>query len=126
MAIHIKCPNGHGLTAKESNAGKTGKCPICKAPVTIPVLLNSHISDSAILDILGGGGNISGTRVSSVSSPKVTATTTTVVASNVRTQAIGSTSLPHTKVCPSCEREIDMGYYICPHCHTYITGLNDF
>lgn len=126
MAIHIKCPNGHGLTAKESNAGKTGKCPVCKAPVKIPVLLESHLSDSAILDILGGSGNISGACVSATVTPKVMTKTSTAGAGNGQTHSTGSATLPHTKVCPSCEREIDMGYHICPHCHTYITGLNDF
>jgi ribosomal protein L32 len=37
-----------------------------------------------------------------------------------------SVSMPHFKKCPNCEREIDMGYHICPFCHTYITGLNEF
>jgi hypothetical protein len=37
-----------------------------------------------------------------------------------------SAMLPHLKVCPNCETEIDMGYHICPHCYTYISGLDDF
>lgn len=125
MPIQLKCPNGHHLTAKESNAGKTGKCPVCKAPVSIPVLHRTTMTDSAVVRILGNPDN-----------PKVTKVGTTVTPMKKPVERLrpkpadapsgSSISLPHVKLCPSCEREIDMGYHICPHCHTYITGLNDF
>ena len=116
MPIPLTCPNGHHLTAKESNAGKTGKCPVCKAVVNIPVLHQTVISDSAIMNILGdpdlaGKGAVGTTVAQQKKAPSRTSSTV---------------SMPHTKSCPSCEQEIDMGYHICPHCHTYITGLNDF
>lgn len=122
MPIQLKCPNGHHLTAKESNAGKTGKCPVCKAAVSIPVLHQTAITDSAIMSILGdpsmakkpGGGT-------TVAPPKKN-----VAVQTKNTTAGSSISMPHVKLCPNCEREIDLGYHICPHCHTYITGLNDF
>jgi hypothetical protein len=38
----------------------------------------------------------------------------------------GDAASSHIKVCPNCEKEMDVGYRICPHCHTYITGANDF
>jgi hypothetical protein len=30
------------------------------------------------------------------------------------------------KSCPNCERRIDIGYQVCPHCRAAIRGLNDF
>ena len=121
MPITVSCPNGHQLTAQESNAGKTGKCPICKAAISIPVLHQSEISESAIMHILGNPEPQSRSRVGTVIAPPKRATVPKAAKSTP-----SSATLPHIKLCPSCEREIDMGYHICPHCHTYITGLNDF
>jgi uncharacterized paraquat-inducible protein A len=124
MPIQLKCPNGHHLTAKESNAGKTGKCPVCKAAVNIPVLHQRVITDSAVVSILGNPGSVKkdnkvGTTISPIKKKPVI--------SPLGQQSSSSSSVsPHVRFCPSCEREIDMGYHICPHCHTYITGLNDF
>ena len=124
MPITLKCPNGHSLTAHESNAGKKGKCPVCKEPVSIPASNQPEISDSAIMHILGNAESQTRSRVGATVTPPRRA----AVPRPVRSSASSSSSvtLPHTKLCPSCEREIDMGYHICPHCHTYITGLNDF
>lgn len=123
MPIQLMCPNGHHLTAKESNAGKTGKCPVCKAAVSIPVLHQTAISDSAIMSILGDPMMPKQTRVGTTVLP----TKKKVVPPKPRsTESPSSITMPHIKTCPNCEREIDMGYHICPFCHTYITGLNDF
>lgn len=108
MTIQLKCPNGHNLTAKESNAGKTGKCPICHAAVRIPP---KPITESAIMSILSDIDTQQKSRI--------------INAKNRETPS-SSVSMPHFKKCPNCEREIDMGYHICPFCHTYITGLNEF
>ncbi len=117
MPIQLICPNGHHLTAKESNAGKTGKCPVCKAAVTIPVLHQTVISDSAVMNILGNPEPLR--------KPSMVGATVAVPKDMPRSSP-SSITMPHMKLCPSCEQEIDMGYHICPHCHTYITGLNDF
>lgn len=129
MPISLKCPNGHHLTAKESNAGKTGKCPVCKAAVSIPVLHQTEISESAIMHILGNPEQQPNSKVgTTVAPPKPVPPPkpTPVAAAKAASSSSSSATLPHIKLCPSCEREIDMGYHICPHCHTYITGLNDF
>ena len=34
--IKFQCPNGHPLTAPESAAGKSGKCPKCNSPFVVP------------------------------------------------------------------------------------------
>jgi hypothetical protein len=123
MPIQLKCPNGHHLAAKESNAGKTGKCPVCKAAVNIPVLHPQVVTDSAVVSILGDPGSVKKDKVGTTISP---IKKKTVVSPLGQLSSSASSALPHVRICPSCEQEIDMGYHICPHCHTYITGLNDF
>ena len=129
MPIQLVCPNGHHLTTKEDNAGKTGKCPKCKVAVSIPVK-KIIASDSVVMSILGDANlpNQKQTARKVVPpKPTVSASGTPKNASRVNGSVSSSSAmLPHLKVCPNCEREIDMGYHICPHCHTYITGLNDF
>ncbi len=121
MPIELTCPNGHRLVAKDSNAGRKGKCPVCKVSVTIPMVKTAGLTDSAIVNLLGEPGftktNVpppSGHRDGMASPHGVTSTTSTLPPK------------PNVKCCPSCDREIDLGYHICPHCHTYIKGLNDF
>jgi hypothetical protein len=116
VPIQLKCPNGHTLSAKESNAGKTGKCPVCKASVRIPLLHQTGVSDSSIVRILGDPSTIRKNRSNTVAPARPAAAL----------QTVNAAALPHIKLCPNCEREIDTGYHICPHCRTYITGLNDF
>ena len=36
MSIRCVCPNGHPLTVSDSLAGKSGLCPLCRAPVRVP------------------------------------------------------------------------------------------
>jgi len=122
----MKCPNGHTLTAKESNAGKTGKCPLCKTSVNIPVLHPPVISDSAVMEFLGNAEPQGRPRVGTTVAPPRPAVAPKAVKSSSSSSSSSSVTLPHIKLCPSCEREIAMGYHICPYCHTYITGLNDF
>ena len=121
MAIHIKCPNGHNLTAKESNAGKSGKCPVCKCPVIIPAVKQEVLTESAVLDILGDpeprAASYSSMASSFASVPQKT---------NFGRSVASTTVLPTSKTCTNCERDIDIGYHICPYCHTYLTGLSEF
>jgi len=119
MTIQLVCPNGHRLTAKESNAGKTGKCPVCQSPVSIPIPSRSVTADSGIIVAVLGELNAQSAqqRVGrTVLAPKRPSTG----------PAKESSVLARTKVCPNCERDIDLGYHICPHCHAYLTGLNEF
>ena len=117
MSITVLCPNGHRLVANDDNAGKTGRCPECKATVSIPLRRTDYLSETAILSILGAPA----------SSPKSN------IADDLGEFAAmaGGTGkkVQHhgpVKMCPSCDREIDTGYHICPHCHTYISTLSDF
>ncbi len=125
VPIELTCPNGHRLTAKDANAGRKGKCPVCKASVTIPMITRAKISESAIISILGtpalGGSTSKKTGQIGKNQASSEGQATPASASSE-----ASVSRPHVKLCPSCEQEIDLGYHICPHCHTYIKGLNDF
>jgi ribosomal protein L32 len=126
MPIQLHCPNGHHLTAKESNAGKTGKCPVCKAPVHIPVPERNLITDSAVMSILGEMNTQPSPRVGTTIIPSRRQTLVAAHSRRSSPDPSPSTIMPHVKLCPNCEKEIDLGYHICPYCHTYITGLNDF
>ncbi|MDR3233799.1 MAG: hypothetical protein LBT46_09090 [Planctomycetaceae bacterium] len=120
MPIETYCPNGHHLKTDEANAGKTGKCPVCKADVIIsqppvpPPKMSGNdkppVSESAVVRILGDL-NVGDSRVGK-----------TVMASRRPEPA----AVPHLKTCPNCDRDIDPGYQICPHCQKQLAGLNEF
>jgi len=118
MAIHIKCPNGHSLTTKESSAGKKGKCPVCKCVIDIPK--QSVLTESAVLDILGDPEPT--TSVYAMTEALFTAVETqdTPQPSGGRPSLAPGMVPSSTKTCANCERDIDSRYQICPHCKTYL------
>ena len=115
MTITVLCPNGHRLNADNNNAGKTGRCPVCKATVSIPLRRTDYLSETAILSILG-------------TPPQKNNASNIADDLGEFAAMTGKKTLLHThvKLCPSCDREIDTGYHICPHCQTYISTLSDF
>ena len=117
MPIELICPNGHRLTAKESSAGKSGKCPVCQASVTIPIPNRAPTADSAIVVAVLGELNAQS------ASQQVGKT---VLAPKRAASVRDSSTQARIKICPNCQRDIDMGYHVCPHCHAYLTGLNEF
>jgi len=116
MSITVHCPQGHRLVTHDDHAGKAGRCPVCKAIVSIPPPHTGNLSETAILGILG--------------SPKPKESTIAddldEFAAMAGYPAKKQQQQSQQKLCPSCDREIDTGYHICPHCHTYISSLNDF
>jgi len=117
MTITVHCPNGHRLVANDDNAGKTGRCPVCKATISIPLPHADFLSETAILGILG----------TPVSRPQSNiADDLGEFAAMAGHSGAKPQHHPHLKLCPSCDREIDTGYHICPHCQTYISTLSDF
>jgi hypothetical protein len=40
MSIQLTCPSGHTLTIADTWAGRAGRCPVCKAPVQVPVAVS--------------------------------------------------------------------------------------
>ena len=118
MAIHIKCPNGHSLTTKESSAGKKGKCPVCKCVIDIPK--QSVLTESAVMDILGDPEPT--TSVYAMTESLFTAIETQDMPppSADRPPVASVPVSSSTRTCPNCERDIDSRYHICPHCKTYL------
>jgi len=111
MSIQVVCPNGHSLKAKDALAGKSGLCPVCKAPVKVPHGEKPEVSEDKILDILGtqppgqGRGRVD--------------------APGGAQRAVGEGHVPPKKSCGRCNREIPARTHVCPHCHAYIAGLSD-
>jgi len=116
MTISVLCPNGHRLVSNDDSAGKTGRCPVCKATISIPLRSTDFLSETAILSILGTPQPKNGNIADDLGE-------FAIMAGHPSTKAPHHT---HVKLCPSCDREIDTGYHICPHCHTYISTLSDF
>ena len=120
MSITVLCPKGHRLVARNENAGKMGRCPVCSATVAIPLPRTGYLSETAILSILGTPEtkrrNIADDLDEFAAMGGLA--TTSKTAEDEKSVVV--------KLCPSCDREIDTGYHICPHCQTYISSLSDF
>ena len=120
MSIRVVCPNGHTLKVKNSLAGKTGLCPVCKARIQVPRLRPDDLSEDAIMDILGPRPGVKPAD-SSIFHEELE-----VGGSASSSSVTGNRGAPPKKSCHKCHQEIEAGTHICPHCHTYIAGLTDF
>jgi hypothetical protein len=116
MSIRCVCPNGHVIKVKDSLAGKTGLCPLCKARVKVPESRREPVSEDAILDILGPQ-TVAPTRSDTDTRYDLSDTTLTPTSQKRGTPK---------KSCHKCNQEIYADTHICPYCHTYIANLNDF
>ena len=113
MTIKVVCPNGHVLRVSEKLAGKAGLCPVCRARVVVPRPESNGLSEDAILGILG---THTPRGASQITSEQLAAA-----------QASGGMEAEGPKkICRKCNREIAAAMHICPFCHTYIAGLQDF
>ena len=121
MSIPVVCPNGHRLNVKDSFAGKTGLCPVCKARVHVPELPEEDLSEDSILDILGPHAD--GRPGDSSIFTEVPTSGSSLLSSS---SAMRQRGAPPKKNCHHCHQEIAAGVRICPHCHTYIGELADF
>jgi len=69
--IKFQCPSGHPLTAPESAAGKSGKCPKCNSPFVVPSPVEIGLELDPLDDQLppitpamgSGKGNVTGGEV---------------------------------------------------------------
>lgn len=111
MSIQVVCPNGHLLKAKDSLAGKSGLCPVCKAPVKVPHREKIEVSEDSILDILAA--QATGQAPDRAEAP------------GGAQRAAGQGPVPPKKSCGRCNREIPARTHVCPYCHAYIAGLSD-
>ena len=115
MSIRVACPNGHKLNVKDSWAGMSGLCPVCKARIKVPVPAASHVSEDDILAFLG---------------PHEPSRKAAVAYGGDDFSHGGEDDDPEhrgppKKICDMCNREIDAATHICPYCRTYIAGLRD-
>lgn len=125
MSIQVVCPNGHVLKVADEYAGKVGLCPVCKSRVKVPTPSEEQLSEDAIMDILGRYYPGKAKRkLSDVSDLAAADAPRALKAAEANTLA--GAPAPPKKSCPHCNREIVAGIRICPHCHTYIAGLDDF
>ncbi len=119
MSILVTCPKGHQLKVKDSMAGKTGLCPLCKGQVYVyvPVPEKVAISDEVILDFLG---------------PSQSGPTSSSGSGIDLEEAAASERLNKDhhetpwKTCVKCARDIPSQTRICPYCHTYLADLAGF
>jgi hypothetical protein len=117
MSIMVRCPNGHLLKVKNSMAGKTGLCPLCKGQVYVYVPIpepqpKQHISDEVILDYLGPSQPSNSTSSSGIDLDEA--------APHRPDQGHHETPW---KCCVKCNRDIPSQTHICPYCHTYVADL---
>ncbi|MFH1264719.1 MAG: hypothetical protein ABIK89_03285 [Planctomycetota bacterium] len=130
MSIQVVCPNGHVLKVSDDYAGKTGLCPVCKSRIKVPKPSEDQLSEDAILSILGKYDPNKAAR--SVDDVSDLAAADAPRALEGQTSAQGESGTmaggpaPPKKSCPHCHQEIVAGIHICPHCNTYIAGLDDF
>ena len=129
MSIQVVCPNGHVLKVSDEYAGKTGLCPVCKSKVIVPKPSEEQLSEDAIMNILGAyDPSKAGSKLTDVSD-LAAADAPRALKNQVSPGEAGTLPggpSPPKKSCPHCNQEIVAGIHICPHCHTYIAGLDDF
>jgi hypothetical protein len=116
MSIEVKCPNGHHLKLKDSMAGVTGRCPLCKALVSVPTPKPPEsLSEDAILDMLGP-------------SPVTDQSMRDTIYDFGDSTIMRGSAIHHTprKTCVKCKRDIPAIIHICPHCHTYLPELTNY
>jgi hypothetical protein len=113
MSIEVRCPSGHKLKVKDSMAGVTGRCPICKAVVIVPIPEppSALLSEDAIMDILGNSTSVT---------EKSAADTIHDFGDSVIMRDSGIHNTPR-KLCEKCNLDIPAAIHICPHCHTYLS-----
>jgi hypothetical protein len=113
MSIRVVCRNGHALKVNDNSAGKTGLCPVCKVPVQIPPKDSEAMSEDSLMDLLGPKEDDPRHGPKEWSSPDTD-----------KSAATGRQS-PPMKTCIKCNREMELGVRICPHCKTYVGGAGE-
>jgi hypothetical protein len=115
MSIPVVCPNGHSLRAQDALAGRSGLCPVCKAPVKVPLGDQREVSEDSILDFLSS---------QSAGQARGRQRTAGVPAKPPSEAHVPAGHSPPKKSCGRCNREIPAQTHICPFCHAYVGGLS--
>lgn len=101
MSIEVSCGNGHRLKVQNSFAGKTGLCPVCRAPVRVP--RPQAVSEDDVLGFIG--------------QPTGPSTKSPVDLSDLPPTAppAGATAGKQVQ-CPQCLQVVSVSYSYCPRC----------
>ena len=126
MSIQVVCPNGHVLKVTDDCAGKTGLCPVCRARVKVPKPSDEQLSEDAIMSILGTYDRTKARKKLADVSDLAAADTPKALRGQGSPEEPARGASPPKKSCPHCNQAVIAGIHICPHCHTYIAGLDDF
>ena len=102
--IKLRCPNGHKLSAQESQAGSRAICPKCRVQVVVP-RPKPHISDTSIMAVLGDYPS------------DRSIVTHSAVASKPESRLHTPVKM---KSCPRCRELMTLRYQICPKCRLYL------
>ena len=126
MSIMVKCPNGHRLKIKDHWAGKSGRCPRCRAKIHVPEISMS-LSDDDVLKMIGDY------REPKKKKPKPIEQTVEKDDDEhvldefdvaLQTEASGlslirSRLVHHKKTCKKCGITSDLWFAKCDHCGEY-------
>ncbi len=112
MSIMVVCPNGHKLKVKDKYAGKSGRCPMCKSRIRVPVPFE-EVPGGLVRGILDP--DKSGLSGLALAVPEFIDEPTDF-------ETGGEAA---TKICGKCLEEIPTSAEVCPHCKAYIADLGD-
>ncbi len=110
MSIRVVCPEGHDLKIKDKYAGRTGRCPLCKSRIKIPVP-DEEIPGGLVRGIYDPGK--SGLSGLALEVPEFI------------DDPADEESEDTMKVCGKCQKEIPAEAQTCPYCKAYIATLDD-
>ncbi len=110
MSIMVICPKGHELKIKDKYAGRTGRCPLCKSRIKIPV------PDEEI-----PGGLVRGIYDPSKSGLSGLALEVPEFIDDPSDEESANTMI----VCGKCQKEIPATAQTCPYCKSYVVSLTD-
>ena len=122
MSIEVRCANGHLLKVKDSFAGKTGLCPVCRALVRVP---QPSISEDDILHVVG---EAAGQPVQPPpDAPKPAGEPLGEPAGGVTPRPAKEPPMvgpQRKKVCPKCNQFVSYYYAAhCPRCGAPLSGV---
>ncbi len=110
MSIQVVCPQGHDLKIKDKYAGRTGRCPLCKSPIKIPV------PDEEI-----PGGLVRGIYDPSKSGLSALALEVPEFIDDTGDED----NVDTMKICGKCQKEVPTSAQICPYCKANVATLTD-
>ena len=125
MSIEFTCPNGHRLSTKDDDAGKSAKCPKCGAITKVPGLNGSAGKDSDVAAVVSGSakglaekatGAESGSSKSAPSAFGVKASTSGLGLAATVGQAAAANGAKPASETPATSAE-DSIVFLCPNGH---------